>query len=81
VVVFNPNSATHTDVVSAAIELPNGVDEFDLLDENGTSLPYQTHGLGSREIINMTMDAKACRPLLARSAKGAPSEWPSRMSG
>src|SRR5664280_2377771 len=61
VVVFNPNSIMHTDVVSTALELPSGVDEFDILDENGTSLPYQTHGLGSREIINITMDAKALK--------------------
>jgi len=61
VVVFNPNSVACTDIVSAAIELPNGVDEFDLLDENGISQPYQTRGLGSREIINISMDAKALR--------------------
>jgi mannosylglycerate hydrolase len=60
-VVFNPNSATHTDVVSTALELPSGIDEFDILDENGTSLAYQTHGLGSREIINVTMDATALK--------------------
>jgi mannosylglycerate hydrolase len=59
VIVFNPNSATQTDVVSTAIELPNGIEEFDLLDENGNSIAYQMRGLGSREIINMTMDAKA----------------------
>jgi alpha-mannosidase len=70
VVVFNPNSATQNDVVSTAIELPSGVDEFDILDENGTSLPYQTHGLGSREIINMTMDAKALKAAFSSISDG-----------
>jgi mannosylglycerate hydrolase len=58
IVVFNPTSASRTDIVDATIELPAGMVEFDLLDEAGASLPYQTRGLGSREIINMTMDAK-----------------------
>jgi alpha-mannosidase len=70
VVVFNPNSATHTDLVKTAIELPGGVDEFDLLDDNGTTLPYQTHGLGSREIINMTLDAKALQAAFGSISEG-----------
>ena len=65
VVVFNPNSVASTDIASAALELPDGVDEFNLLDESGTSLPYQTRGLGSREIINMTMDPKALQSAFA----------------
>jgi len=70
VVVFNPNSATHTDVVSAAIELPNDVDEFDLLDENGTNLSYQTRGLGSRDIINVTMDGRALQSAFGSISDG-----------
>ncbi len=68
--VFNPTCASRTDIVNATIELPAGMDEFDLVDENGTSLPYQTRGLGSREIINMTMDAKGLQSALARSVDG-----------
>jgi alpha-mannosidase len=70
IVVFNPTSATRTDVVNAAIELPNGVGEFDLMDENGASLPYQTRGLGSREIINMTMDAKSLQSAFSSISDG-----------
>jgi alpha-mannosidase len=70
VVVFNPNSAAFTDIASAAIELPDGVDEFDLLDENGITQPYQTLGLGSREIINMTMDSKALQSAFASISDG-----------
>ena len=58
IVIFNPTSGPRSDVVNTTLELPAGVDEFDLVDENGTSLPYQTRGLGSREIINLTLDAK-----------------------
>ncbi|HVM72949.1 MAG TPA: glycosyl hydrolase-related protein [Anaerolineales bacterium] len=60
-VVFNPNSAAQTDVASTAIELPDGADSFDLLDESGTSLPYQTSGQGGRVIFNMSMDPQALR--------------------
>ena len=61
VVVFNPNSSTISDIASASIELPNGMDEFDLVDENGASLPYQMGARGSREVINVSMDAKALK--------------------
>jgi len=57
-VVFNPTSTPRTDVVHATLDLPTGVNEFDLVDENGVTHPYQTHGLGSREIIRMTLDVK-----------------------
>jgi alpha-mannosidase len=70
VVVFNPNSVACTDIASAAIELPDGVDEFNLMDENGISLPYQMRGLGSREIINLTMDAKALKSAFASISDG-----------
>jgi len=69
-VVFNPCSAARSDVVSAAIELPDDVDEFDLLDENGTSLPYQTSGLGSRELFNMTMDPNSLKAGLSSISDG-----------
>jgi mannosylglycerate hydrolase len=70
VVVFNPNSARQTDIASASIELPNGMDEFDLLDENGASLPTQRGGLGSREIINMSMDGKALQAAFGSISEG-----------
>ncbi len=60
-VVFNPTSRVRTDVITATIDLPEGADDFDLVDENGASLPYQTRGLGSRELFNMAMDPKGLR--------------------
>jgi alpha-mannosidase len=58
VVVFNPSSKARSDTITATIELPPNVTKFYLTDENGTSLPYQELGLGSHEIINMTLDHK-----------------------
>ena len=57
-VVFNPTSFPAPMSLPPAIELPPNVSEFDLLDENGISLPYQERGLGSHEIINM--DFRSC---------------------
>jgi alpha-mannosidase len=70
VVVFNPNSTLQTDIASSSIELPIGINEFDLLDENGASLPTQRRGLSSREIINITMDGKALQAALGSISEG-----------
>jgi len=71
IVVFNPSSTTRTDVVTATIELPPNITAFIVVDENGTSLPYQEHGLGSHEIINMTLDSKALQSTLANISDGS----------
>lgn len=59
IVVFNPDNSTRTDLVNLTLELAPGVEAFDLLDESGSILPYQAHGLGSREIIHMILDQKS----------------------
>jgi alpha-mannosidase len=60
-VIFNPTSLPRTDVVNATLELPANVTQFDLVDSSGVSIPYQTRGLWSREVINVTMDVKEFR--------------------
>ena len=47
VVVFNPAIGRRTDFASAIIEAPSDSGEFDLLDENGGSVPIQSQGVGS----------------------------------
>ncbi len=70
VIVFNPTSVMRTDVVNATLDLPAGIGDFDLLDENGASLPYQRRGLGSREIINMSLDAKGLKSAFGSISDG-----------
>ncbi|HEX7542043.1 MAG TPA: hypothetical protein VF352_07920, partial [Anaerolineales bacterium] len=70
IVVFNPSSTSRTDVVIATIELPPNITEFELVDENGTSLPYQEHGLGSHEIFNMTLDTRGFRSAFGNISDG-----------
>ncbi len=48
-------------MVNATLELPANVTQFDLVDSSGASIPYQTRGLWSREVINVTMDVKEFR--------------------
>jgi alpha-mannosidase len=55
ILVFNPTGAARSDVLSASLKLEAAVGEFDLLDADGARIPYQTRGLGSREIINMLL--------------------------
>jgi len=69
-VVFNPTQAARRDLVSVAVELPPGSGEFELLDEQGNSLPYQTSGLGSRELISMVMGSSEFRRMSAMVSDG-----------
>ncbi|MEZ0396951.1 MAG: glycoside hydrolase family 38 C-terminal domain-containing protein [Anaerolineales bacterium] len=54
VVVFNPHSFPRTDAVTVEVESPV---PFDLLDETGRALPYETEGLGGRELVHAEMTA------------------------
>jgi alpha-mannosidase len=69
IIVFNPTSSPRTDVLSTSIELPVGMSDFDLLDEQGASVPYQAQGLGNQEIVNMELD-----PMGLRSTFGSISD-------
>lgn len=70
VVVFNPSSFSRTDCVSATVELPPNVTEFDLVDEAGNLLPYQERGLGSHEIINLDLDTRGFQTAFGNISDG-----------
>jgi len=56
-IVFNPTAGRRTDYVSLTLDTPSagGAGEFELLDETGASLPFETSGLGSQDLVNMIM--------------------------
>jgi hypothetical protein len=60
IIVFNPTSATRTDMMEAVVESPA---PFDLLDSQGFPIPYQTFGLGSQELIHLTLKPKELQAL------------------
>ncbi len=70
IVVFNPSSFTRSDFLNLSLELPPGVDAFDLVDEQGKSLPYQAQGVESRELIHMILDSKALQSAFGSISNG-----------
>jgi mannosylglycerate hydrolase len=54
-VVFNPASGPRTDLVSAQIETQPDADGIEIVDEAGSPQPFHQVGLGSRDLITMTM--------------------------
>ncbi len=61
IVIYNPLSFPRSDVANASIDLPTDSSRFDLLDSTGRSVPYQTRGQASRDLIHMTLDEKGFR--------------------
>ena len=55
IVVFNPTGCRRSDYVSLTFDAPGGVNDFDLLDETGVNLPFETTGLGSQDLLNLAM--------------------------
>jgi mannosylglycerate hydrolase len=55
IIVFNPSSFPRTDVVEATVESDS---QFELVDEQGSSIPYQSRGLGTQELIHADLSPK-----------------------
>lgn len=65
-VVFNPSSAARTDLVTVEVNPgPGGLEGFALLDDRGRELPYETLGMGARELLNTVMNIKDFRAAFA----------------
>jgi mannosylglycerate hydrolase len=69
-VVFNPASGPRTDMVSALIETQPDADGFEIVDEAGSSLPFYQVGLGSRDLITMTMKRAEFRSAFLSTSGG-----------
>jgi mannosylglycerate hydrolase len=61
VVVFNPSSNPRTDLVEIEINLPAGVDAFDLVDDKGETIPHESLGIESADLANLILDRKGLR--------------------
>jgi len=69
-VIFNPLAGPRTDVVNGTFELTPDLTGFDLVDENDIPVPYQELGLGSHEIIHVTMDSKGLQSAFGNISDG-----------
>ena len=55
IVVFNPTPSARTDYVTAGIIVPMSVSDFEIVDQQGDPIPHQCHGLGARNLINVSL--------------------------
>ena len=69
-IVFNPSSTVRTDLITATIDLPSNIYDFELVDEKGNSIPYQEQAAGGYEIINITLDAKGLQSAFGNITDG-----------
>ena len=60
-VVFNPSSNPRTDLVNVEINLPAGVEAFDLVDDTGATIPHESLGIESADLANLILDRKGLR--------------------
>lgn len=69
-VLYNPSYFKRTDLVTANVELPHDVTRYELVDENGKSLPFLERGIGSNAIINTILDPKMMRSMFGNINDG-----------
>jgi len=75
IVVFNPLSYKHTGPVVVDVQLPEGADSFDIIDGNGETIPHDTSGVGTTELINIRMSPAEFRSSLASVNEGHIIGW------
>ncbi len=69
-VVFNPLSATRTDVVSAELSLPTGISDFEIFDKAGNTIPHQSASGQTAEFINVRIKREELGGLLGMVNEG-----------
>lgn len=74
VVVFNPSTATRSDLVSTELKVLPENGEFELVDEKGEPVPFQKVGMGSGVLYNMRMDRNAFRVAVEMISPGTGPE-------
>ncbi len=70
VVVFNPSSNPRTDLVNVEINLPAGVEAFDLMDDGGAIVPHESLGFESADLANLILDRKGLREAMTMVNEG-----------
>ncbi len=55
IIVFNPTNTPRTDLVSLNLSLPEGFQDFDILDESGNIIPFQSASGKTSELLNISV--------------------------
>ena len=64
ILVFNPNDAPQTNLINLNLVFTDPVSSFEIIDDQGTTHPYDQNGLGTRELISMNLDKKSLKQAL-----------------
>ncbi len=70
IIVFNPTNTPRTDLVSLSLSLPDGFQDFDILDEGGNIIPYQSASGKTSELLNVSVRRDELGGLLAMVHEG-----------
>lgn len=73
ITVFNPTYAPRSGLTTTDIQLPEGVDDFEIIDEAGQVMPHQLLSSSSKPFVNMTMspaDFKAALGMISGGRAG-----------
>lgn len=69
-VVFNPDLQSRTDLTKAHIEVPAGLEPFEIVDHRGQILPYRLLDRRARSLADMELDPDGLRTMLAMVQDG-----------
>ena len=70
IVVFNPNDAPQSNLINLNLVFIDPVTSFEIIDDQGTTYPYDQIGLGTRQLISMTLDKKSLKQALGMINEG-----------
>ena len=70
VVVFNAAGVPQSGLALASLELPAGLDPFEVRDENGAGIPFRILSRRTRELADLTLDRDGLLGMLALVDKG-----------
>ncbi len=70
VIVFNPLGSPRTDVVQATVEVTASVEEFRLIDADGTEVPYEVVERKTEQLASFELDPLALETALSMAPDG-----------
>jgi len=70
IIVFNPNDTAQIGLINLSIKLDNKYNSFEIIDDLGNPIPYHKTGIGSSELISMTLDKKGLKQALGMIHEG-----------
>ena len=70
IVLFNPHGASRRDVVEVALNIPETIADFELLDADNTIIPHEFIGASSQELANLMLPKSSLRNTIGAINEG-----------